>query len=82
MERPGFLRILQWVVAIGLFTCAGLSWRYNAAGQNIINLTSCFMFVVGLDNLLVYYRCFKEKSSLETEGTFVIFCLFILGIMF
>lgn len=82
MDKPGILRIIQWVIAIGLIVGTSLSWRFNAFGQNMINITACLMFLAGLDNIIVYYRCYKEKSAFEVEATFVIACLFILGIIF
>jgi hypothetical protein len=66
------------VLTIGI----SFSWNFNAIGQNLINLTACIMFLVGLDNIIVYYRCYIEKSAFEAEATFIIFCLFMLGIIF
>jgi hypothetical protein len=63
MDRPGIVRILQWIIAVGLIVGTSLAWRYNALGQNMINITACLMFIVGLDNLVIYYRCYKEKSA-------------------
>lgn len=73
---------MQWAIALGLLAGAITTWRFNAAGQNVINLTACLMFAVGLDNLLFYYRFYLAKSAYENEGTFLIFCLFMLGLIF
>lgn len=59
MERPGLIRIVQWVLAVPLVVGTVMNWRFNAAGQNIINVTACLMPVVGIHNILVYYRCYK-----------------------
>jgi hypothetical protein len=65
MNRPGILRVIQWITAIAIIVGISLSWRFNAIGQNLINITACIMFIVGLDNIIVYYRCYIEKSAFE-----------------
>lgn len=64
--RPTPLRIIQWVIAVALVVGIGLSWRFNHAGQNMINIVACLILVAGIDNIIIYYRCYLEKSSFET----------------
>lgn len=70
------------VLGVGLVVVSSIYWHFNELGQNLINIVACLILLGGLDNIIIYYRCYKEKSSYEHESTFVIFCLFMLGIIF
>ena len=44
-----------------VFTITRFTW--NHIGQNIINLTSVGIFILGLDNILMIYRTYINKKS-------------------
>ena len=57
MEKPGPLRIFQFILATVLLVFIILALRFNQIGHNLINLTACAVLYAGVDNLVVYYRC-------------------------
>ena len=75
-------RIAQCTIGIVFFVLAIVNWRYNHIGQNILNLLATSIFFAGLDNIIILYRCYLEEPSYEMEATFIIFNLFILGLLF
>lgn len=75
-------RIAQWGIALVLMVFIIMSWKFNLLGQNIINLLGCSLFVVGLDNLVIWYGCYWDELSMELLGNFSIMLIFVLGELF
>lgn len=75
-------RLAQWGIALVLMVFIALNWKFNLLGQNIINLLGCSLFVVGLDNLVIWYGCYVDELSLELLGNFSIMLMFVLGELF
>lgn len=75
-------RIVQLVIAIPLLILTITHFYWNKIGQNIINLTAVAIFIVGLDNIIMFYRFYINKQSIEFEATFALFCMLTLGVLF
>ena len=73
------VRIPQICIALvlGIFTLT--HWSQNHIGQNIINITATLIFIIGLDNIVFFYRWYINKQSIEYEATFIVLSLFVLG---
>ena len=37
-----------------------ISFRYNNIGQNIINTLAAFVFISGLENIIIFYSVYIE----------------------
>lgn len=79
---PSPQRVIQWAVGAALIIVVALNWKYNYIGQNIINVVAASIFFMGLDNILIFYRCYIDEPAFELEATFLIFSLFVLGSLF
>ena len=53
-------RIIQFIIGIGLLIAVIFSFRYNNIGQNIINTLAAFVFISGLENIIIFYSVYIE----------------------
>ena len=75
-------RILQCVLGGTFIIVAIINCRFNQIGQNIINLLAGCILIYGLDHIIIFYRCYLDQPSHETEATFLILSIFLLGLIF
>lgn len=75
-------RILQYLLGSILIVVGIVNCRFNQIGQNLINMLAGCILIYGLDQIIIFYRCYLDEPSHEVEATFLILSLFLLGLIF
>ena len=75
-------RIIQTTLTIPMIVLTVTSWHNNHIGQNLINLIAIVTLLIGMDNIIIFYRCYIDEQSVEIEATFVIFSTYVMAMLF
>ncbi len=74
------LRGVQVCLAALLLVASIIIWRNNSVGQNILNLTTFIILLLGIDRLLLVYRFYVGTYSFAVPLTFVMLFLLIVSV--
>jgi hypothetical protein len=57
-------RILQSIIAIPLIILTIINWNNNQMGQDVINITTVLIYLIGLDHIIIIYRWIINEQSI------------------